>query len=109
MKTIIKKLISRTLIILSVLIFFSCGIGFSGKKLTPPGIYECKPGEGFIAPTYKFNSLDERTLIWVGDGQGFEFYDLNSKKMVMLYERSGLQYTCKCIDTIIASDSISEN
>lgn len=79
------------------LIAASCSVGVGGGKFTPEGIYECKPKEGFQGPIYKFDSTDERTLVWLGSDTGFEFYDLNSKQMARLYVSSNLEYDCKCI------------
>lgn len=75
----------------------SCDVAFdASKKIDPPGIYECKPKGGHQGSTYKFDSTDERTLVWFGSNPGIEFYDQNSKEVVRLYENSNVKYDCDC-------------
>jgi len=80
----------------------ACNAGFEAKdRFGTNGIYECIPGQGFIAPIYTFNSLDSTTLIWRGtDGGGLSFIDIETGDLIRLYSGNPFLYECSCIDTL---------
>ena len=93
----IKKVLTLMIIVAVSIALIGCSAAVDGKKLDPSGIYEGKPGEGFQGPIYKFDSTDERTKVWMGSESGFEFFDLNSQKMVMVYAHCNLRYKFECV------------
>lgn len=100
MKTRIKtKILSGLLGLVGLITLNGCDIGMpGGSKIFEwpegPGIYECNPKEGFIGPTYQFDSDEVR--IWMNSGKA-EFTDLISGKKFVYTTEQTLQYDCHCI------------
>ena len=76
----------------------ACTLGIK-SEFAPKGLYECTSAVNHNAPVFRFNSESDSTLVYVGTNNHLEFFDLNSKQIVELYEDS-YNYSCTCIDSI---------
>jgi hypothetical protein len=92
---------TRKLLCLGALVSLAggCDCALKGEKvINPPGIYECQPKAGHQGPTYKFDSTDKRTAVWVGSQEGIQFFDQNSQENVRLFNNSNVKYECECVE-----------